>query len=119
MPPEELAELAKIDSVVAVKQANNDELQPIEGLDDSRRQRRHLPQDAGDRRGRGHLRRLAPGRSADARDLGRRSQAGDLERAREIDATLRHVYAAMGVTTNPIPVKAALEMTGLIPIRTP
>jgi 4-hydroxy-tetrahydrodipicolinate synthase len=25
------------------------------------------------------------------------------------------VYAAMGVTTNPIPVKAALEMTGLIP----
>ena len=46
-------------------------------------------------------------------------QAGDLERAREIDAGLREVYAAMGVTTNPIPVKAALEMTGLIPSGTP
>ncbi len=33
VPPEDLAELAKIDSVVAVKQANNDELGPIEGLD--------------------------------------------------------------------------------------
>src|SRR4029077_4287188 len=33
VPPEGLAELAKIDGVVAVKQANNDELQPIEGLD--------------------------------------------------------------------------------------
>jgi len=33
VPPEGLAELAKIESVVAVKQANNDELQPIEGLE--------------------------------------------------------------------------------------
>ena len=33
MPPELLAELAEIDNVVAVKQANNDELGPIEGLD--------------------------------------------------------------------------------------
>ena len=30
----------------------------------------------------------------------------------EIDASLRDVYAAMGVTTNPIPVKAALELVG-------
>ncbi len=54
VPPEQLAELAKIDNVVAVKQANNDELQPIEGMDDPRRQRRHLPQDAGNRRRRRH-----------------------------------------------------------------
>ncbi len=33
VPPEGLAELAKIDNVVAVKQANNDELQPIEGME--------------------------------------------------------------------------------------
>ena len=32
VPTAELAELAKIDTVVAVKQANNDELGPIEGL---------------------------------------------------------------------------------------
>jgi len=35
------------------------------------------------------------------------------ERRAEIDASLRDVYAAMGVTTNPIPVKAAVEMIGL------
>ena len=33
LPPDLLAELARIDNVVAVKQANNDELQPIDGLD--------------------------------------------------------------------------------------
>ena len=33
MPPEQLAELATIDNVVAVKQANDDELGPIEGLE--------------------------------------------------------------------------------------
>ena len=46
------------------------------------------------------------------------AQAGEMERAREINAGLREVYAAMGVTTNPIPLKAALEMTGLIPAGT-
>ena len=34
------------------------------------------------------------------------------DRRDEIDASLRDVYAAMGVTTNPIPVKAALELAG-------
>jgi len=38
-----------------------------------------------------------------------------MERAREIDAGLGDLYAMIGVTTNPIPVKAALAMTGLIP----
>ncbi|HUC08564.1 MAG TPA: dihydrodipicolinate synthase family protein, partial [Solirubrobacterales bacterium] len=33
VPPEGLAELAKIDNVVAVKQANNEEMQPIEGME--------------------------------------------------------------------------------------
>ena len=42
-------------------------------------------------------------------------EAGDLDRAREIDAGLRPIYDALGVTTNPMPVKAALEMTGTIP----
>ena len=32
MPPELLAELGAIDNIVAVKQANDDELGPIEGL---------------------------------------------------------------------------------------
>ena len=45
--------------------------------------------------------------------------AGEIERAREIDATLRPLYEALGVTINPIPVKAAMQMLGLIPSDTP
>jgi 4-hydroxy-tetrahydrodipicolinate synthase len=35
------------------------------------------------------------------------------ENRAEIDASLRDVYALMGLTTNPIPVKAAVAMLGL------
>ena len=114
MPPEGLAELAKIESVVAVKQANNDELQPIEGLeilagnDDIFLKTLEIG-GAGGICVASHL--VGP----QMREVWDAAQAGDMERAREIDAGLRQVYAAMGVTTNPIPVKAALEMTGLIP----
>ncbi len=52
------------------------------------------------------------------REMWDAAQAGDLDRAREIDAGLRQLYDAMGVTTNPIPVKAALAMLGLIPTDT-
>ena len=41
------------------------------------------------------------------------AQAGDIDRAREIDAELTPVYEGLSVTTNPIPIKAALEMLGL------
>jgi 4-hydroxy-tetrahydrodipicolinate synthase len=112
--PAELAELARIDGVVAVKQANNDELQQIEGLallagnDD------------------GFLRTLELGGAGGIlvashlvgprmREMWDAAQAGDLERAREIDKALQPVYDVIGFVTNPIPLKAALEMTGLIP----
>ena len=49
------------------------------------------------------------------REMWDAAQGGDLERAREIDAGLRPLYEGLAVTTNPIPIKAALEMTGLIP----
>ena len=52
------------------------------------------------------------------REMWDAAQAGDLDGAREIDAELRPLYEALGVTTNPIPVKAALEMLGLIPTGT-
>ncbi len=114
VPPEDLAELAKIDTVVAVKQANNDDLQPIEGLDilagnDDIFFKTLEIGGAGGICVASHL--VGP----QMREVWDAAQAGDLERAREIDSGLREVYAAMGVTTNPIPVKAALEMTGLIP----
>ena len=114
VPPSLLARLAEIDNVVGVKQANNDDLQQIEGLgllagnDDVFLRTLELG-GAGGILVASHL--VGP----QMRQIWDAAEAGDLERAREIDADLRQVYSAMGVTTNPIPVKAALEMMGLIP----
>ena len=114
IPPSLLAELAEIDNVVAVKQANNEELQPIEGLellagnDDVFLRTLELGGDGGILVA-SHL--VGP----QMREMWDAAQAGDLERAREIDAGLRDLYSALAVTTNPIPVKAALAMIGLIP----
>jgi 4-hydroxy-tetrahydrodipicolinate synthase len=114
IPPPLLAELAKIDNVVAVKQANNEELQPIEGLgllagnDDVFLRTLELGGDGGILVA-SHL--VGP----QMREMWDAAQAGDLDRAREIDAGLRDLYSALAVTTNPIPVKAALAMIGLIP----
>lgn len=114
VPPELLAELAKIDNVIAVKQANNDDLQQIEGLallagnDDVFLRTLELG-------GAGGILVASHLVGSQMREMWEAAQAGNLDRAREIDSGLREVYDAMGVTTNPIPVKAALEMTGLIP----
>ena len=114
VPPSLLARLAEIDNVVGVKQANNDDLQQIDGLellagnDDVFLRTLELG-GAGGILVASHL--VGP----QMRQMWDAAEAGDLERAREIDAGLRQVYSAMGTTTNPIPVKAALEMTGLIP----
>jgi 4-hydroxy-tetrahydrodipicolinate synthase len=114
IPPPLLAELARIDNVVAVKQANNDELEQVEGLallagnDDA-----FLPTlELG---GAGGILVAAHLVGERMREVWDAVQAGNLERAREIDASLGPLYDALGVTTNPIPLKAALEMTGLIP----
>ncbi len=40
-------------------------------------------------------------------------RAGDLDAAERIDADLRGLYDALAITTNPIPVKAALNLLGL------
>lgn len=117
VPPPLLAELAQIDTVVAVKQANNDDLQPIDGLDVL----------AGNDDV--FLRALelgCPGGILVAshivgpqmREMWDAAQAGDLDRAREIDAGLRDFYGALEVTTNPMPIKAALELAGVIPTDT-
>jgi 4-hydroxy-tetrahydrodipicolinate synthase len=112
--PEELADLARIDTVVAVKQANNDELGPIEGMavlagnDDIFLKTLELGL-AGGIQVASHL--VGP----QMREIWDAAEEGDLDRAREIDAGLRPLYDALGVTTNPMPLKAALEMTGIIP----
>ena len=112
VPPEQLAGLAEIDNVVAVKQANSDELGAIEGLgvlagnDDIFLRTLELGL-AGGILVASHI--VGP-QMADMRDL---VAAGEPERAHEIDAGLHALYAALAVTTNPMPLKAALEMLGI------
>ncbi len=114
MEPDFLGELSSIDSVVAVKQANDDELGPIEGLavltgnDDTFL----ATLEFGGAGGILVASHIVGGRMREMWDA---AQGGDLERAREIDAGLGPLYEGLAVTTNPIPIKAALEMTGLIP----
>jgi 4-hydroxy-tetrahydrodipicolinate synthase len=112
--PAELAELAKIDSVVAVKQANNEDLGPVEGMavlagnDDIFLRTLELGLDGG-------IQVASNVAGRQMREIWDAAEAGDLERAREVDAGLRPLYEALSVTTNPMPIKAAMEMTGAIP----
>jgi 4-hydroxy-tetrahydrodipicolinate synthase len=113
MPPELLAELAEIDNVAAVKQANNEELGPIDGLDVL----------AGnddiflrclEMGGTGGILVASHIVGPQLREIYDAATAGELERAREVEASIRHVYEALTVTSSPIPVKAGVEMLGLI-----
>jgi 4-hydroxy-tetrahydrodipicolinate synthase len=114
VPPELLSRIAAIDNVVAVKQANDDELGPIEGMavlagnDDAFLATLEMG-------GAGGILVASHLVGERMREMWDAAQAGDLERARQVDATLRPLYEALAVTTNPIPLKAALAMTGLIP----
>lgn len=110
--PELLAELARIDNIVAVKQANDQELGPIGGLavlagNDNTFLRVLEFGGAGGILVASHV------VGDQMREMWDAAQAGEIERAREIDAELTPVYEGLSVTTNPIPVKAAIEMLGL------
>jgi 4-hydroxy-tetrahydrodipicolinate synthase len=106
MPPDLLAELGQIENVAGVKQANNANIEPVDGLD------------------------LYAGNDeifARTLDLGgggilvashivgdeMRRMVDEPESRADIDAGLQDVYRALGVTTNPIPIKAALNLLGL------
>lgn len=112
--PSELAQLAQIDNIVGVKQANNDDLCPIEGMavlagnDDIFLRTLELGL-AGGITVASHL--VGP----QMREIWDAVENGDLERAREVEAGLRPLFEALAVTTNPMPVKAALAMVGTIP----
>jgi 4-hydroxy-tetrahydrodipicolinate synthase len=106
MPNDLLAELAQIEHVEAVKQANNASLALIDGLDlfagndDILCQTLELG-GAGGICVASHL--VGPQM---------RAMVDEPERRREIDASLQDVYSALAVTSNPIPVKAALNLLG-------
>lgn len=107
LPNDLLAELAQVERIDFVKQANPANLAPVDGLG------------------------LYAGNDdllADVLDLGGEGGilvashlAGDTMRRmvdepgvrHELDAGLHDLYEALSVTTNPIPVKAALELVGL------
>jgi 4-hydroxy-tetrahydrodipicolinate synthase len=106
MPNDLLAELAQIEHVEGVKQANPANLAPVDGLeiyagnDDMLCDVLELGGAGGVLVG-SHIVGPAMRRMVD-----------EPERRREIDAELGDIYEALAVTTNPIPVKAALNLLG-------
>lgn len=104
--PELLAELAQIDGISAVKQANPDELQLIDGLDiyagdDSTLAR---TMDLGG----------AGGVCVSSHVVGNemRRMAEDAEQRAEIDVSLRDVYETLFLAPSPTCTKAALNLLG-------
>ncbi len=107
MPPDLLAELAQIDGIVAVKQANGDELQPIDGLavlagDDT------LLAQTLDFGGAGGICVASHIVGPEMKRL-----FDEPEARAEIDASLRDVYATLFLTASPTCTKAALNLMGL------
>jgi 4-hydroxy-tetrahydrodipicolinate synthase len=106
MPPDLLAELAQIDGIGAVKQANAAELQPIDGLDlyagDDATFARTL--DMGG----------AGGILVSSHIVGNEMQQMVKEPVRrtEINAKLVDVYETLFITSNPTCTKAALNLLG-------
>jgi 4-hydroxy-tetrahydrodipicolinate synthase len=108
MPPDLLAELAQIDNVSAVKQANGNELAPVDGLEVY----------AGDD---GNFARVldfggAGGVLVASHIVGdeMRRMVDEPENRAAIDASLRDVYETLFMTASPTCTKAALSMLGLI-----
>jgi 4-hydroxy-tetrahydrodipicolinate synthase len=106
IPPELLAELAQIEGITGVKQANPDELQPIDGLDV------YAGDDAS------FLRTLEFGGagviSVASHIVGNemRRMVDEPDQRAAIDASLRDVYETLFLTSNPTCTKAALNLLG-------
>jgi 4-hydroxy-tetrahydrodipicolinate synthase len=106
MPNDLLAELAEIDNVVAVKQARYEDLAPIDGMDLLAGNDDILAKvmDLGGVGG------ILVASHLVGREMRRIVDEPDLRQ--EIEDGLRDLYKALTVTTNPIPVKAALNLAG-------
>jgi 4-hydroxy-tetrahydrodipicolinate synthase len=106
MPNDLLAELGQIDNVVAVKQARYEDLTPIDGLDLLAGNDDILAKvmDLGGTGG------ILVASHLVGREM--RRIVDEPDRRHEIEDGLRDLYEALAVTTNPIPVKAALNLVG-------
>jgi 4-hydroxy-tetrahydrodipicolinate synthase len=106
MPNDVLAELAQIERVDYVKQANNANLAPVDGLgiyagnDDILARTLDI----------GGMGGICVASHIVGEEM--RRMVEEPENRAQIDATLQDVWGAMSITTNPIPVKAALNMLG-------
>jgi 4-hydroxy-tetrahydrodipicolinate synthase len=106
MAPDLLAELGQIEGVEAVKQANSDEIDPIDGLamlagnDD-------ILAAVLDKGGAGGICVASHVVGPEMRRI-----VDEPEHRAEIDAGLREIYKALFVTASPAPTKAALAMLG-------
>jgi 4-hydroxy-tetrahydrodipicolinate synthase len=116
LPPELLLRLAEIDNVVAVKQATTDLDQARAIVDDGRLQLYAGNDDLllpfAEIGGVGGICVASHVAGEDMAEVQRAAESGDLARARELDAALAPLFEALSVTTNPIPVKAAMELMG-------
>ena len=119
MPPEVICELAEIDGVVALKQANDDldetrkimdgsDLAIYAGNDDMLRPIVEMG-------GAGVISVVSHLVAPQLATLAAAARAGETDRARALDEELAGVIAALFVASNPILIKAALEMCGRIP----
>jgi 4-hydroxy-tetrahydrodipicolinate synthase len=106
IPNDLLAELAEIDNVVAFKQARYEDMQAIDGLDLLAGNDEVLA-DVMDMGGTGGI--LVASHLV-GREM--RRILDEPERRHEIEDGLRDLYEALTVTSNPIPIKAALNMAG-------
>ena len=106
MPPDLLAELAQIDGIVGVKQANSAELQPIDGL--------AILAGNDDIYGACLDMGGAGGICVASHVVGpeMRRMYDEPDARTEIDAALRDVYETLFITASPTPVKAALNLLG-------
>jgi 4-hydroxy-tetrahydrodipicolinate synthase len=114
LPPDLLADLAgELPNVAAVKQANNEDLGPIEGLnvlagnDEVFLRTLELG-------GTGGILVASHVVGPEMRALYEAQTGGDASRARELHASLEPIYDALTITSNPTPVKTALQMLGIV-----
>jgi 4-hydroxy-tetrahydrodipicolinate synthase len=107
MPPDLLAELAQIDGIEAVKQANSDELQPIDGLAVLAGNDDILAANL-DQGGAGGICVASHVVGVEMKRM-----FDEPENRAEIDASLRDVYSTLFLTASPTCTKAALNLLGL------
>jgi 4-hydroxy-tetrahydrodipicolinate synthase len=106
MPNDLLAELGQIENVVAVKQARYEDMATIDGLDLLAGNDDILAKTM-DLGGTGGILVASQLVGTEMRRI-----VDEPDRRHEIEDGLRDLYEALSVTTNPIPVKAALNMIG-------